>query len=363
MKVAFRVDAGVAIGGGHLSRCLTLAESLMLKGVSQCYFILKSHKGNSSVQVKNKGFNLKLLPLEYEPNYSNDYAQWVGGDISSDAELSLAYLKKNGFEEGDWLIVDHYGLDVRFETVISATGIKVGVIDDLVNRYHNCKFLVDQTCGREAKEYTGLVNQDSKVLAGSSFCMLRPEFRNHKAKAFLKRLACAEYKNIFINFGSTDPTNVTTRIIKTIEDLHCLDTVKVVIAIGSNTPYLKEIQKGILESRHDIELQIDANNMSELMLSADIAIGAAGATTWERCALGLPSILIKTAENQTTVIERVIKYGVGILYSVDSGNPSQELQNCLDYILENYRSISEKCFELVDGQGVDKIVDQIIGNN
>jgi len=361
MKVAFRVDAGIAMGGGHLSRCLTIANALILSGVSKCFFILKSHQGSFASTIQRCGFEFEVLPLEFQPDYkTSDYGQWVGGSILNDGQLSLSWLKKKGFTDKDWLIVDHYGLDYKFEELIAKSGINIGVIDDLVNRQHSCQFLIDQTCGRKDIEYKKLVSSDTYLMTGQRFCMLRPEFLKIRSLSLLKRSAFQDIKCIFINFGSTDPTNVTSRIISTLSQVKLHPEMRIVVAVGRNTPHLLEIQNCISTYPGEINLIVDAINMSELMYQADLAIGAAGATTWERCTLGLPAIIIKTAENQNTVIKRIIEFGVAVLHDLDTENQPVELLKHLSYIQENYLYMSEKCSDLVQGDGVNKVVDRIL---
>jgi UDP-2,4-diacetamido-2,4,6-trideoxy-beta-L-altropyranose hydrolase len=361
MKVAFRVDAGIAMGGGHLSRCLTIANALILSGISKCFFILKSHQGNFASTIQSYGFEFEILPLEFQPDYNTeDYSQWVGGSILNDGRLSLSVLKEKGFTDKDWLIVDHYGLDYKFEKLIAKSGINIGVIDDLVNRQHSCKFLIDQTCGRQDIEYKKLVSSDTYLMTGQSFCMLRPEFLKLRKASLLKRSKFNDIKCIFINFGSTDPTNVTANIISTLSKVKLNSEVSIVVAVGGNTPHLCEIQKCISIFPGKINLIVDAINMSELMYQADLAIGAAGATTWERCALGLPTIIIKTAENQSTVIERIIEFDVAVLHDLDTENQPVELLKHLSYIQENYLYMSKQCSVLVQGDGVNKVVDRIL---
>jgi UDP-2,4-diacetamido-2,4,6-trideoxy-beta-L-altropyranose hydrolase len=365
MKVGFRVDSGVVIGGGHLSRCLTLANKLILNGVSQCYFILKSHKGNLAATIEHHGFSLKVLPLEFQPDYySDDYKQWVGGNALHDAKSTLNYLEENGFTADDWLIVDHYGLDHTFEKIIGESGINVGVIDDLANRQHSCDFLVDQTCCRKDQEYKDLVDFDTYLMTGQSFCILRPEFLMYRERSLEKRAKFSGIKNIFINFGSTDPTNVTSKIIDTLNTLNYQSEIKLVIAVGRNSPHLSKIQQSVNNFSGQAVLVMDAHNMSELMCNADMAIGAAGATAWERCSLGLPSIIIKTAENQSTVITRIVDFGAAVLHDIKLKEQSKVLSKNISYIQENYHSISQKCSLLVTADGVNKVIERILlGNN
>ena len=349
------------MGGGHLSRCLTLANALKRNGVTQCYFILKAHQGDFTEQIISDGFEVEVIPLEFKPDYySGDYKHWVGGNIPNDAKSTLDYLYKTGFTFNDWLIVDHYGLDIKFEDFIANIGFNVGVIDDLVNRKHNCKFLIDQTCGRQELEYKALVDRDTVVMTGQDYCMLRPEFLKLRESSLARRRQFKTIKNLFINFGSTDPTNVTSKVIDTINEASKLFDYNIVVAVGSNTLHLDLVKSSVANFLGEITLIIDAQNMSELMFEADVAIGAAGATTWERCALGLPTVIIQTAANQSTVISRILDFEVVVLHDLEINDQASALKNHISYIQDNYAFMSDKCFNLVKADGVNKIVAKVL---
>ena len=364
MKVAFRVDSGVEIGGGHLNRCLTLATELKLHGVVQCFFFMREHLGNSILTVEKMDFEVISIPMECKPNYYNgDYSEWVGGDLNDDASTCLIELAKLGFQDGDWIIVDHYGLDDIYEKKFLLKGYNVGVIDDLVNRNHHSTFLLDQTCGRKKEEYKNLVSQHTQLFTGENYCLLRPEFSKLRKKSLNYRRSFITVKNVFINFGTTDPLNITLKVLRDIECYIINNSISVVVVIGSQCPHIEELSLFVLVSKANIELNIDANNIADLMSVSDVAIGAAGSTTWERCCLGLPSILIKIADNQIDVVNRVEQFGAAIQYDLENGNLRSNLKNLIDILSENYFYYVENSMNLIDGKGVQRIVDYMLNKS
>ena len=95
---------------------------------------------------------------------------------------------------------------------------------------------------------------------------------------------------------------------------------------------------------------IDADNISRLMLDADLAIGAGGSTSWERCCLGLPTLLYVLAENQRKIAESLEK--LGAVKIVD--NLNENLQNLLNNFTL-WQTMSEKAQIICDGAGVKRI--------
>ena len=357
MKVAFRVDSGHRIGGGHLTRCLTLAHRLRDRYGAVCLFIMKEHPGNLAELVEHSSFDSVLLSIsDSEADEADGYHSWVGGPLRDDVELTVKALKSRHFGKGDLLISDHYGIDADWEGTVALSGVSVGVIDDLANRYHNAVFLVDQTIGRRPSEYRQLVRPDTVLLTGTEYCLLRDEFISVR-NTVLPRCAPDGRKTILLNFGSSDPRDYTIRTLTGIRPFVERHRATVVVVCGASYRGLDNLRRIIQNNRYDIELHVDTKQMAELMAQAHIGIGAAGTTTWERCALGLPSVIMKTAENQADIAQRVAASGAALPYN---GRPeSKELSKVLESILLQYDEISKTAADLVDARGVERICSRI----
>ncbi len=358
MRIAFRVDSGNSMGGGHLSRCLTLANKLKDVFSASCFFIMRSHPGCQSKLIENSGFEYACLPLEHEIDYFNgNYEDWVGADWQQDVkETKQKLLEWSPLSPFDWMVVDHYGLDENWEKIFIKQGMKVGVIDDLVNRRHTCHFLIDQTCGRSPEEYTHLVSQSTTLLTGERFCLMRPDFFEYRAQSLILRKKHKKTNKVLLNFGSTDPHNHTCKAIQGVSDFAHAHDVKVIIIVGSGCPHLTEIKNKVILAPFPIQLMVDVKDMAKLLVDIDLAIGAAGASTWERCMLGIPTLLVKTAENQNDVIKRVVSAGAAQEYRdhVDSSSLSKALED----LSFNYHSVSNAAAKLVDGSGFFSIIEQ-----
>ena len=175
MKITFRTDASLQIGTGHVMRCLTLADALAARG-AYCQFICRAHDGNLIEFIRRKGLTAHPLPAGAAlPRSPTDptHAAWLGATQAEDAEACAPILAA---QRPDWLIVDHYALDARWERALAPHYRKLMVIDDLADRPHSCDLLLDQTFGRDAADYRPLVPADCRLLCGSHYALLRPEF-------------------------------------------------------------------------------------------------------------------------------------------------------------------------------------------
>lgn len=301
MKVAIRADSSLEMGTGHVMRCLTLAKALRARG-AQCTFICRDHPGNLSAMLAQHGFAIHVLSTEPSgPGFATcagqslpAHAGWLGVDWLTDARQSLVALGNALF---DWLVVDHYALDARWENLLRPACRKLMVIDDLADRHHDCDLLLDQNLGREAVHYTPLVPRKCKVLAGPRYALLRPEFAEWRDYS-LKRRQHAELKKILITMGGVDRDNATGAVLEALRQCALPPDCIITVVMGSHAPWLERVKDEASKMPWPTEVRVNVEDMAQLMADSDLAIGAAGSTAWERCCVGLPSVVIVLAENQ-----------------------------------------------------------------
>lgn len=299
MRVVFRADASILIGTGHVMRCLTLADELTRQGL-ECRFICREHEGHLGDLIANKGYDLTLLPEpsgnELEARYSNsdDYALWLGVPWQEDARQTLNALTP---WKPDWLVVDHYALAAEWERALANSVGKIMVIDDLANRTHECAILLDQNLGREVSDYDELLPVTCQRLVGPRYALLRPEFSELREQS-LSRRQHPELKRILISLGGVDRTNVTGQVLEAFEESALPPNIELDIIMGASAPYLVEVRQKADRLPFKASVSVNVKNMAERMCLADLSIGAAGGTSWERCCLGLPAVLVVLAKNQ-----------------------------------------------------------------
>ncbi|MFC4656917.1 UDP-2,4-diacetamido-2,4,6-trideoxy-beta-L-altropyranose hydrolase [Rheinheimera marina] len=269
MKVIFRVDASIQTGSGHLMRCLTLAQALDQQGFD-CGFICQDLPGHLTALVQAQGFKVQLLAPDT--------------DETTDAERCLAFL----VEAVDLLVVDHYRLGESYTSRMRAKARQIMVIDDLANRKHDADLLLDQNLLPDSSErYSALVSSDCRQLLGPEYALLRPEFY---------QAGSAERSRLLVNFGGTDPDNLTLMALDALETLKPL-SIAADIVVGQAYPQAELVrQRCAKEPLWQFHQQCDY--MAKLMQSAKIMLGAGGSTHWERCYSSLPALVITVAENQ-----------------------------------------------------------------
>jgi UDP-2,4-diacetamido-2,4,6-trideoxy-beta-L-altropyranose hydrolase len=259
----FRCDASPEIGGGHVMRCLALAETLASAGWSI-------------------GFVTRREGLAAVPALAASRHAIVEAEGNGQAQIG---------DRAALVVVDHYGLDAGFEAAVKRQDRSIVVFDDLADRAHDCDVLVDPTPGRAAADYAG--KGARQLLLGGQQAIIRREWQQQRPKA-LARLATGDaVKRVIVSMGATDPANATSKVLAALA-LAKLDA-DVDVVLGAGAPHLESVRK-LTNSR--VVLHVGPGNLPTLTAAADLAIGAPGTSSFERALLGLPAILIPTADNQ-----------------------------------------------------------------
>jgi len=352
MKVCFRVDASLNMGSGHLSRCLSLAEHLKEMG-NEVVFISRLLPGNLNTLIQKHQIPLFELPFKKTQVNTNKtaHSQWLEEDWKTDANQVIDILKT--LDPIDWLIVDHYSLDAEWEIQIQPHVSNIMVIDDLADRNHVCDLLLDQNFYLNPDErYINLIPQNCHRIFGPHYALLRKEFKIQRSN--LKKRD-GQIRRILVFFGGTDPTQLTLRAMDVICALKRPSLV-VDIVVGQSNPMAKTIQKKAMEYGFNFYEQID--KMAKLMADCDLSIGASGSTTWERCCLGLPSIVSIIADNQKSISDALKDQEVIWFCNAREADYNNLLHSQIMELFahpEWVKKYSDRGQELVDGEGCGRV--------
>ena len=351
--IAFRVDAGVVMGLGHLSRCLTLAAALDARG-ARILFLISAETALWANMISRKGFQYNMLDLRDEVGSADHlpHASWLRWGQVADAEACRRLLS----EIPSWLVVDHYALDKTWETTIRPYVARLMVIDDLADREHCCDALLDQNV-KSPKSYSHLVTSACELMIGPHYALLRAEFAEARPT---HRAGIATRLNVFM--GGTDSEGATLRVLDELAGR--VQWEKLDVILGAKCPYLDAVRQRIGRLPRS-ELHVDCDRVAKLLAHADIGIGAGGVASLERCCLGLPSLGICVADNQAAGLEALAELGVaeslGTLSKLGAGQIASAVCGLMAEPVR-LREMSEKAMALVDGHGAQRVADIMLAN-
>lgn len=370
-RILIRCDASKSIGSGHVFRCRTLARELQSRG-AEVIFICR-RQPNDLIDLLEQEFSVLSLPSinlisVFDPYgvllFGRDlYAAWLGCDEEEDACQVLQLLRQSGIDFCDWLVVDHYGLDVTWEQQVlkglsneNKRRTQLFVIDDLADRFHAADLLLDpnffgdKTLGR----YKGLLPLASRQLLGPHYALLGPEYGQLHPLMPIR----TEINRVFVFFGGVDAHNCASKVLEAIS-LPVFDHLEVDIVLGRQSSDLNQVKSLVLQRPHT-NLHFSLPSLAGLMARADLAIGAGGSTTWERACLGLPSLVVTIADNQGPFAKAMHEAGYIELLGSASEVTVHDLENVLQSRIQN-PSMSSAGHQLTDGLGVQRVVTSMLG--
>lgn len=350
-NIAFRVDASQEIGTGHVMRCLALADELKRRG-AQIRFVSRHMPDHLEALLTLKGHEFKMVGGNQGDAVFDDlpHASWLGSSQRSDAKATLQALSGRSW---DWLVVDHYALDIRWESALRQMVKNILAFDDIADRLHDCDVLLDQNLHADMNDrYADRVPTHCQLLLGPSYALLRPEFRKLREQTEPRG---GPIRRVLVFFGGVDADDFTSRAIEALIDIGIPD-LQVDVVIGAQHPRMVEIESECIRRGFVCHTQTD--RMAELMAIADLAIGAGGTASWERCCLGLPAIIVSLADNQTDIATALNAAGgcvyIGPIETVTANVIRGAIVDLLGH-QERFKQISEKSFSIVDGLGVDRL--------
>ena len=337
--VVFRSDASPEIGSGHIMRCLSLADKLAEKDWI-CYFACTEFSISTTYALANSNHSILELPLH--PQKQPEY---------------LMSMLPQGIE---LLVVDHYELGAAFESSCRPWATTILAIDDLANRTHDVDILLDQTIHRSESDYDNLTPDDCCILVGSEYTLLREEFFKNRSSALWERdKRLYKLDRILVSLGSQDFNNVTSLVLQSIYS--SLDVVRVDVILSSTAPHLARVRK-LIKQFPNAQLFTDVSDVTTFISKADLAVGAGGISSWERCCLGLPTVAITVSDNQALINENLDHVGavchIGRYQDIDL----EDIANSVKTFRESpdkLAHMSQHARVVCDGLGTSRTVDLI----
>ena len=339
-------------------RCLTVADAMRAKG-HDCRFLTRAGDGDRIGAILERGHEVETLPTSKEgsPHSSAGseppHAHWLAGRWQDDADATRAILDSGG--EGI-LVLDHYALDARWMQRAVPGEVRRVVFDDLADREHDADLLVDQNLGRDAADYSGLVPESCRLRIGPRYALVDPRFAELRQGALERRAAGGPIRRILISMGGVDAGNASGACLAGLAASSLPDSVEVTVVMGGAALHLDAVRAQAAQMRLRVEVLVDVSDMPQRMASSDVALGGAGGTAWERCVVGLPSIVLVLARNQ--VAGAAALHSAGAALMIES---AEDLVPLFDRQLDaaTLGQIGRNAADVVDGHGISRICSEL----
>lgn len=316
-RILFVCAAGPSIGGGHVMRSLTLARALEQAGAT-CAFLASPE---------------------------------VGAVLDAFAPDMTRAESDQGF---DALVFDHYGLSADEHRALGK-GRPTLAIDDLADRPLAVDLVLDSGPARKAEDYARLVPSAARLLLGPAYAPVRPAFAALREKALARRAERPPVRRILVSLGLTDVGGITERVVGLLRPL--IGDVTLDVVVGGAAPSLPAL-RGLAEEDPRLMLHVDAQDMPRLTAEADLAVGAGGSTTWERCVLALPTLALILADNQAPAARALETAGVAPCLDVAAPDFETAFAREISDLLDNAdrrAALSAASAKVCDGLGAQRV--------
>lgn len=350
MRVLIRADASPTIGSGHIARCLTLARVLRTQG-SHVAFACRRLPGHRLDALQGEGFETFALPDRYT---DEDPEQAIESMLPWQADIDALATQLEGQAEFDWVIADHYGLDHHWQTAARRFAPRIAAVDDLATRRYSVDLLLNQNLSGLSENYQPLLPAGCRTLLGPRFAMLREEFSGPAIE--IKPVA----QRVLVNFGGFDAARQTHHAMLALADFSGLE---VDFVAGADNPAWTEMQ-ALAETRPNWRLHSFVSDFHRRMTEADLFIGAGGGTSWERAAMGLPTICIAVSNNQQNNGEVMAAAGAHVFMGAREQVSVEQLRDAIGFVVGNFylrQSLAERSRQLVDGRGALRVAAALAG--
>lgn len=361
-RIYFRCDSSDIIGVGHVMRCLTIADKLNKFGF-ECCFITSLSSGNIIHKIKLKSFNIINLPKYFfegdfdslRESNSHKFKSFENNDFDN------IWVKRKQIKSENILIVDHYLLGFDWQKKARLIFDKIIVIDDLLNSPHDCDLIIDPNIRdpRELRNYNLTFNKKSTpILSGSKYLIIRPEFQIERNQIEKKLNKKKSEINLLIMFGGGDNNQHISAALNQLNKIHIKINIHLVV---NNADYNHQKIDSLVQNNKKVSIYKFSDQIHKVMSKCDVALGALGTTTWERCYLGIPALVFAVKKNQLGFLKYLVSQN--IVFDLGGEITFEKIKKGFDYYKvgkSQFKLIKKKLFKIIDGNGLDRIVNSIV---
>jgi UDP-2,4-diacetamido-2,4,6-trideoxy-beta-L-altropyranose hydrolase len=337
-----RADTNTQIGTGHFMRCLALAQAWQEHGGTVMFLMAP---GASTLGKRLENENIREVRLSAEP-----------ASLADADETAAVALRNNAA----WVALDGYQFSPDYQRRLKDKTSHLLLFDDLAEaeRYH-ADLLLNQNAYATPEMYVDRAG-GCTLLLGATYLLLRREFqewRNHDRQ--IQRCA----RNLLVTFGGSDAENATELALQTLALLPA-PALNVRALVGASNPHRAALEQVAAKLDHSVEFQTDSKRIAEEMAWADVAISAAGSTSWELGFMGLPSLLIAVSENQDGCAQYLHQHSIAISLGRQSQVQPAEVAAALSALAADparRTEMSSRGRALIDGRGAERVVQKMAG--
>lgn len=345
--IAIRCDSSIAIGSGHVMRCLNLASKLREFG-ADVHFVCRKLPGDLGDVIQSRGFVMSYI--DDDPNLAEE----------ADAQQSCDVIRSLG-ASCRTVVIDHYGLRTKWHRKVrTSCRALIIAIDDLADSEFACDMIVNPNVAPAGVSlYQAISSPQTRLLLGPDFALLSDDYVKLRPNS---PVHSERVERIVSFFGAADAANMTDTAVEAF--LLLKDEVRNIdVVVGRSYAHTEKLLK--MSNATNLKVHTNVERFSHFLVGADLMVGAGGTTQLERCCLGIPGLVIATAENQRAVADNMANTGASIYLGWHGDLCPATIASSIRELtvdLVRLHSIAERALRLVDGGGAARVAKAVLGS-
>lgn len=326
-SVIVRTAASSAVGGGHLRRCLSLAQWLRRIGASP-RFVLPQLEPPFADWMSSAGFAAQAI----------DPSARVGQQLQRGEDEAVA-----------WIVADDYALEPEWMEVAAELGPRVAALDDLGGRAVHASLVIDPNESENPRQkHAATLAGGARLLAGCRYALLDPTY-----ETCVSHVVRDDVQSVAIFMGASDPDGASGKVLRA---CRLVFGGNIEIATTSASPHLDELRE-LVRGDDKTRISVDLDDLKDFHARHDLQIGSAGGATWERCRVGVPTIAMGVAPNQHAVLPFLRRSGCAVVYE-GALSDADSLAAQIGQVIRDAplrRQLNARARECVDGGGARRV--------
>jgi UDP-2,4-diacetamido-2,4,6-trideoxy-beta-L-altropyranose hydrolase len=332
-----RADASQQIGAGHFMRCLALSQAWQEHGGTAIFLMASGAAALAKRLADGRIGEVRLSA--------------PAGSIADADETAEVALQHNAA----WIALDGYHFSAEYQRVLKEKIAHLLLFDDVAeaDRYH-ADLLINQNAYATPEMYADRAG-NCTLLLGAPYFLLRREFREWRDR---ERQIASHARNLLVTFGGSDAENATTLALQALA-LLSPPAMNVRVLVGASNPHRPGLERLAATLPHSVEFQIDSKRVADEMAWADLAISAAGSTSWELAFMGLPSLLVTLSQNQHGCAQYLHGHDIAVSLGWQQELQPAEMAAALSALAADparRAEMSSRGRHLIDGRGAGRVV-------
>jgi UDP-2,4-diacetamido-2,4,6-trideoxy-beta-L-altropyranose hydrolase len=328
-----RADGGPGIGGGHVMRCLALAQAWSETG-GRAAFCAATLAPSLQQRLVDEGFGCITVDAK--------------AGSSTDAEATIAAAKSLGARV---IVVDGYQFPTAFHQRLRDAGLKLAALDDNAEAGTDVDDLVINQNRHASPALYPQHGDHTRLLLGTEYALLRREFRTWEGPP---RQFPVTASQALVTLGAADPHNVTADVIASLARAPTA-AAEIVVVVGGSNPHADAIAARAVQLPKSRVVRDPGDEMARLMAAADLAVCAGGSTMWEMACMGVPFIPIVIAENQRQAVMAMVREGYPAIDGAAVARDLPVAATALAADAARREALSRRGRQLVDGRGAERV--------